>query len=352
MKRLSTVLLIALLAGFNAYLLMSRMNSATPRAVRATPQRARLDNSSGNSVIQFLDDRIDAGQIKYGDRKRVQIRLKNISSEPVEVMSVQTTCSCFSKVGDVGGPFAPGAVKVIEMDLQPKRGSSNWPVLIQLHNTQQYRFEVSGTVRVDAIASPERIDLGEIAVGHEVQATVSILGDEESHLSPDGHPTVSADWIRSSLELVEVPKTQGIDDRDPFSKIASIRLSIKPNSLGNFQEFVTVKLKSAGSERLISVPVSGRAVTEVVARPSSLRFKAGSTRTVQLRSHTGPFQLRGLTSDVVELVGDLPTGPVDKLDLVLRPRDDHSVKMGELVLDVLGKAPLTIRVPVAFAEVE
>jgi len=340
---------ILFLLAINLYVFTRRANFRSTTQTEPVSLKDRMDKLPTRSVIELLGDRIDVGRVIEGTKKEVEIQLKNISAGPVEVTSVQTNCTCFSKVGEVGGRFLPGEVKVIKMVLEPRAGTSSWPVLIQTDNLQHYRFVAEGASYVDARVVPGRIELGEIPVNRVIDRDVTVEGDDTTQFNSDDNVQVSADWIHPTLELTPVSQEDvNRQKRGPYSQIAVVHLKLMPTRPGKFSEVLLVKLQSSvtNTSRLVPIAVTGRAVMEVVVRPEALRFDSTERKLLKLRSATGPFELKAHRSDIAELEGERPSGPVESLDLSVKIQSDRPSNRGELVLEILGKEPILISVPI------
>lgn len=353
LKHWIQVVAILLLVGINLYMFTGRMSRRRTTRPLPAPVRNRIDGLRSESVVELLGDRIDVGRVIEGTKKQVQIRLKNISSGPVEVTSVQTTCTCFSKVGEVGGEFLPGEVKLIEMELEPRAGTSRWPVLIQTKNLQKYRFVAEGASYVDARVVPGRMELGEIPIKKTIVRQVTVEGDDTTQFTSGDAVTTSVDWIKASLERTTQSDEELIQQqRGPYSRLAVVHLEIMPTKPGKFAEVIFVKLHSTVTKtpRQVPIALTGRAVPEVVVRPESLRMDSTEPRLLKLRASSGPVKFKAFRSDIVEYVGTLPSTPVQSLELPVKLRGDRVSDRSELILDIEGHDPISIPVTVPVAK--
>ena len=57
----------------------------------------------------IVPSRIEVGPCQFGEQREVELALKNVTSRPVRIQSVQTTCSC-TTVADPPQLLEPGAL--------------------------------------------------------------------------------------------------------------------------------------------------------------------------------------------------------------------------------------------------
>lgn len=67
--------------------------------------------------IVIVPSRIEVGSCQFGEQREVELALKNVTSRPVRIQSVQTTCSC-TTVADPPQQVDPGELVQVQLKIR------------------------------------------------------------------------------------------------------------------------------------------------------------------------------------------------------------------------------------------
>lgn len=227
--------------------------------------------------------------VTYGDRPAHVFRLKNLDPDPVTIRSAVPSCGCLqitlsSADGQqiARGGIAPDARPFVlatgsEIELRvtvdtsvvEKTNSDKlaWVrVVCDSKNTPYLAFEVHVKVLRDFLCTPRLVDLGEIPQGYDKRATGTLTPED-----------VHSPAALLGIERIEGPYTATLDETR-IGEVRSWMLAVDakvdaPQGLALGKVVIrTTGSDGTGSGRPFEVPLSGRVVPRIVARPAAVRM--------------------------------------------------------------------------------
>ena len=112
----------------------------TPALTGTDREHAGLAGS--DTLFRFESRVADLGRIRVGHKKKVVFRFTNVSSCPVVITKVMTTCECTSAVWDKA-PLLPGRRSRIEVTYEAERDGVFFRKLFIYHAGAASPFEIA-----------------------------------------------------------------------------------------------------------------------------------------------------------------------------------------------------------------
>lgn len=241
------------------------------------------------------------GQVQEGETARHTFVLRNDDPRPMTILRIQTACGCTLPSLTVHGPdgeatpgrllgdgpvalVPPGARVEVEFQIDSAhvpRKNAFWlataHMLTDSPASAYVHFEMSIFVDAPLQITPAVIDLGDVPVSAGAWGQATVI------TAVAGAPLRVAGIAAQSPELAAT-----LEERAPFgTPVWELRVELPPGLamgpyLGEVElEVVDEPTAEAGSEageprrRGIAVPVRGRVVEDIIARPGILRLGLG-----------------------------------------------------------------------------
>ena len=112
----------------------------TPALIGTDREHAGLAGS--DTLFRFESRVADLGRIRVGHKKKIVFRFTNVSSCPVLITKVMTTCECTSAVWDKA-PLLPGRWSRIEVTYEAERDGVFFRKLFIYHAGAASPFEIA-----------------------------------------------------------------------------------------------------------------------------------------------------------------------------------------------------------------
>lgn len=241
-----------------------------------------------------VEEGLDLGTVWSTDEHHGRLVIRNVSTQPQRVDSIDTSCDC-TAVSPASFVLEPGKTIALDLviDLTVRAGVAREPVSILLTPQMRTRlpqslvWEVRGTVVSAVRRSEGKIDFGETLPGSPLELTAAFKLREPADLA--------------SIVRVPPPFLATLR-RDGDSWLVQLKSAELPS--GEFNDSLSYEVTSPAGEfrgRYL-LGVRGLILSDILVQPPAVtlgRVSAGDSRTTTLsvRSHSsGPFVVESIES--------------------------------------------------------
>lgn len=219
----------------------------------------RVDSIGNADSIRFDGDPMkNIGSVVAYVEKTYEIPFTNISDSTVSIKDVKASCSCLKSTHHLESKqIEPGEVGKLELSLTPKEGTSQWPVIIELNNGQQYRYVLTGRALILVDLSIRSVVLGTLDIGEGENRVVSVLANSD-------------DWrlekfsvIGSPMEIQFLPDSTDYnknedDSTNTLNRIGQLKVDFSATEVGRIFSICKMTFTNDDMETSLELTVTGQ----------------------------------------------------------------------------------------------